>query len=265
MVVSVKSRLMPCLKFPRPPTSSMICYQDSQNSAYNHTHTMIYYSKSLQNKSAKGKVHGEKTEGNQAQASKRPLPVESHRMYLILYQQTVTIHVKCPLRNPIRFSDPFYFFLVALGLGCGAQAFSSCSEQGLLSSCSAWASQCGGFLVAEHGEELQQTQLVGSRVLAQQLGHVGSVAPHHGQSSQARDPTHVLCISRQIPNHWTAREGQCSVFIGGWPCRHPPPSMHQSARLPEEKQVFSRSHIVYPNSLGLSEPPLSVLGIVGIP
>ena len=48
----------------------------------------------------------------------------------------------------------FYFFLVALGVG-GAQAFSSCSEQGLLSSCSAWASHCGDFLVAEHGEELQ--------------------------------------------------------------------------------------------------------------
>ena len=32
-----------------------------------------------------------------------------------------------------------------LGLCCCTWAFSSCDEQGLLSSCSAWASHCGGF------------------------------------------------------------------------------------------------------------------------
>ena len=62
----------------------------------------------------------------------------------------MTIPVKRLLRNRIRLSDRFYLFLVALGLGCCAQAFSSCGEQGLLSSCGAWASHCGGFLVAEH-------------------------------------------------------------------------------------------------------------------
>lgn len=56
---------------------------------------------------------------------------------------------------------PFFFFffkilfilcLAALGLGCCTQAFSSCSEQGPLSSCSSWASHGGGLasLVAEH-------------------------------------------------------------------------------------------------------------------
>ena len=36
-------------------------------------------------------------------------------------------------------------FLAALGLHCYAQAFSSCSELGLLSSCRAQASHCHGF------------------------------------------------------------------------------------------------------------------------
>ena len=35
-------------------------------------------------------------------------------------------------------------FGVALGLGCCAQAFSSCGEQGLLC-CSVWAPHCSGF------------------------------------------------------------------------------------------------------------------------
>ena len=36
-------------------------------------------------------------------------------------------------------------FLAVLGLCCCAQAFSSCGEQGLLCSCCAQASHCGGF------------------------------------------------------------------------------------------------------------------------
>ena len=38
-----------------------------------------------------------------------------------------------------------YLFLVVLGLHCYAWAFSSCGEWGLLSSCVARASHCGGF------------------------------------------------------------------------------------------------------------------------
>ena len=37
------------------------------------------------------------------------------------------------------------FWGAALGLHCCAQAFSSCSQQGLLSGCSVWASHCSGF------------------------------------------------------------------------------------------------------------------------
>lgn len=43
----------------------------------------IYCSERIQIKSAKGKVHGAKFRGNRAQASRSPLPVESHRMCLI--------------------------------------------------------------------------------------------------------------------------------------------------------------------------------------
>ena len=39
-------------------------------------------------------------------------------------------------------------FLVVLGLPQCAWAFSTCGEQGLLSSCGAWASQCSGFSCA---------------------------------------------------------------------------------------------------------------------
>ena len=38
-----------------------------------------------------------------------------------------------------------FFSGAALGLGCYLQASLSCNEQGLLSSCTAWAAQCGGF------------------------------------------------------------------------------------------------------------------------
>ena len=44
-----------------------------------------------------------------------------------------------------------FFFLVVLGLRCCPWAFSSCGEQGLLSSCSARASDWVASLAGEHG------------------------------------------------------------------------------------------------------------------
>ena len=38
-----------------------------------------------------------------------------------------------------------YLFLAVLGRHCCERAFPSCGELGLLSSCGAWASHCGGF------------------------------------------------------------------------------------------------------------------------
>ena len=56
--------------------------------------------------------------------------------------------------------DLLVLFLAALGLCCCVQAFSSCSEQGLLSRCDVRASRCGGF----------------SCCRAEALGRTGSVA-----------------------------------------------------------------------------------------
>ena len=39
----------------------------------------------------------------------------------------------------------FNLFMAVLGLRCCVKAFSNCGEQGLLSSCGAPASHCGGF------------------------------------------------------------------------------------------------------------------------
>ena len=44
-----------------------------------------------------------------------------------------------------------YVFFAVLGLCCCPQAFSRCSEQGLLSSCSAQASHCSGLFLGKRG------------------------------------------------------------------------------------------------------------------
>ena len=59
--------------------------------------------------------------------------------------------------------------LIVSGLHCCVQSFSSCSEQGQLSSSGAWASHCSGF----------------SCCGAQALGHAGSVVAAHGLQSLA--------------------------------------------------------------------------------
>ena len=43
------------------------------------------------------------------------------------------------------FLKKFNLFMAVLGLPCCAQAFSSCGESGLLSSCGEQASHCGAF------------------------------------------------------------------------------------------------------------------------
>ena len=65
-----------------------------------------------------------------------------------------------------------YLFLAALGLCCYMRAFSSCSEQGLLSSCGARASHCSGF-------SCHKAWVLGARgsvVAAHRLGSCGSQA-----------------------------------------------------------------------------------------
>ena len=56
------------------------------------------------------------------------------------------------------FSVLFCFEGATLGLCFCMWAFSSCGDGGLLSSCSAQTSHCGGFSVAEHGLQVQGLQ-----------------------------------------------------------------------------------------------------------
>ena len=66
----------------------------------------------------------------------------------------------------------FIYLLAALGLGCYVWAFSNYGEWRLLSHCSVQASHCCSFSCCGAqalGTGLQQLQLMGSRVWAQQL------------------------------------------------------------------------------------------------
>ena len=119
-------------------------------------------------------------------------------------QETLPVlTVKVPLpRNPLSltqevkiittiFEIKFLFsnlFLAVLGFSCYVGFFSSCSEWGLR-------------FTAVHGFSLQWfplLQLEGSRVLTQQLWHMGLVALMHVGSSQVKDQTCVFCISKWI-------------------------------------------------------------------
>ena len=97
-----------------------------------------------------------------------------------------------------------YSFLAVLGLRCCQHTFSSCSEQGLLSSSGAWVSHCTGFFCF-------RAQTLDHRL--QQLWCTGLVAPRHVEFSQTKDQTHVLCTGRQIFNHWTIREVPSYFFL----------------------------------------------------
>lgn len=73
--------------------------------------------------------------------------------------------------------------MAVLGLRCWAQAFPSCSEWGLLSSCAA------GLLT-----------VLASLVVVRRLSNwcTSLAAPQHVGYSETRDRTRVLCIGRWI-------------------------------------------------------------------
>ena len=78
-----------------------------------------------------------------------------------------------------------YFWL--LGLHCCAWAFSSCGEQGTLSSCIAWASYCGGFSCC--GEwALRHIGFSNCDKWAHYLWHTGLFALRHVGSFRTRYP-----------------------------------------------------------------------------
>ena len=93
---------------------------------------------------------------------------------------------------------PFFVVVVVLGLHCCMPGFSSCGEAGQLSSCSAWAFALWWLLF------FWSTSSTDNGL--QYSWFMGLVAPWHVESSQTRDQTHVSCIGKQIPNHWTTRK-----------------------------------------------------------
>ena len=104
----------------------------------------------------------------------------------------------------------YYLFLAVLGLCCCVQAFSSCSEQELLSSCNAQAFHCGESSCC-------RAQAVGEWVSVVTVHKLSCPIGMWYLNSQTRNWTHVPCIDRQTFNHWTIRKilfalSNCSCF-----------------------------------------------------
>ena len=104
-------------------------------------------------------------------------------------------HVKILVMNFLKMS--IYLFLAALDLCCCVRAFSSFSEWGLLSSCSARASHCSGFSCGARVSVGVARGLCGTGVPLL-LGHM--------EPSRTRDRTRISRIGWQILNLWTSRE-----------------------------------------------------------
>ena len=95
----------------------------------------------------------------------------------------------------------FKLFLVALSLLL-CEGF-RCGQQGLLSSCGAWASRCGGFS-CEARALGAQASVAAARGLSN--CSVGFVALQHAESFVIRDQTCVPCTGRWILIRCTIRE-----------------------------------------------------------
>ena len=103
------------------------------------------------------------------------------------------------------------YVLAVLGLCCCMKAFSSCAKWGLLSSCGAQTSHCGGFSSCRAQARGSPASVVvactGSRVQAQELWHMSLIAPWHVESSW------LLLLSR---------------FSCVWLCATPETAAHQA-------------------------------------
>ena len=99
--------------------------------------------------------------------------------------------------SPVSLCKRCYLVLAALCLCRCVRTFSSCSERGPLSSCSAWASHCSGFSCCR----VWTLGRSDSVVLVHWLGcfMVCGVFPN-----QESNP--CPCIGKWILNHWTTRE-----------------------------------------------------------
>ena len=92
-----------------------------------------------------------------------------------------------------------FYFLAVLGLLCCMQAFSSCGEEGLPSSCDAQTSTCGGFSCGA-----QALGTWGSVAAAHGLSRVGSIVVVHGLSCSATCEISLDQGSNPGPLYWQA-------------------------------------------------------------
>ena len=118
----------------------------------------------------------------------------SYGLHLYIYLFPC-LFIFCPLFrtvSSVRVGTLSAFFLAAGSSLLLRQAFSCCSEWGLLSGCNAQASHSDGFSCC--------------RGQAQWLWLMGLVALWHVESSQTRDWTRFPSIGRWILNPWSNRE-----------------------------------------------------------
>ena len=105
--------------------------------------------------------------------------------------------------------NSIYLFMAVLGLHCCKQAFSSCGEQVLPSSCN--AQRC--LLLWNMGSGLKGSVVVAHRLQLRLIAVVaGLAALKYVGSSQARDQTCVPCIGRWILHQCTTKEVPFLVF-----------------------------------------------------
>ena len=118
----------------------------------------------------------------------------------------------------------FIFGCAGSFLLCFPRLFSSCDEQGPLSSSGHGLLIIAASFVADHRSRvhrLQWLQHVGSAVAAPGPQSTDSEAAAHGLSwstawgifsDQGSSPD-VSCIDRQILQHWATREAKCYLFV----------------------------------------------------
>ena len=92
----------------------------------------------------------------------------------------------------------FCFCFAVLGLRCCAWVFSSCSEQGLLSSCGAWGSHCSGSSCCRP-RALERTGIAVARGFSRSAA--GGILPDQWQGACSLQWRQILihCTTREVP------------------------------------------------------------------
>ena len=99
-----------------------------------------------------------------------------------------------------------------LGLYCGTRLFSSPLRTANVQRCISLVEVSRGSSPVVVCGFLLWSRIEGPSVRPQELGRMGLVAPGHVGSSQTWARTYVLCLGRQILNHWTRRKSQDELF-----------------------------------------------------